>query len=183
MPQGDTDTDGNGHGTHCAGTVASRKYGVAKKADLVAVKVLGSGGSGSMSDVTGGVLWAVSDAKSLSKEMALNPTSEKAKKHKGFVANMSLGGGKSPALDQAVNGAVSSGMHFAVAAGNENQDACNTSPAGATNPVTVGASTIQDERAYFSNKGKCVDIFGPGLNILSTWNTGNNSVNTVSRLG
>lgn len=93
---------------------------------------------------------------------------------------MSLGGGKSPALDQAVNGAVASGMHFGVAAGNENQDACNTSPAGASNPVTVGASTIQDERAYFSNKGKCVDIFGPGLNILSTWNTGNNSVNTVS---
>lgn len=180
MPQGDTDTDGNGHGTHCAGTVASKKYGVAKKAELVAVKVLGSGGSGSMSDVTGGVLWAVSDAKSLSKEFALNPTSLKAKKHKGFVANMSLGGGKSPALDQAVNGAVASGMHFGVAAGNENQDACNTSPAGASNPVTVGASTIQDERAYFSNKGKCVDIFGPGLNILSTWNTGNNSVNTIS---
>lgn len=180
MPQNDVDEDGNGHGTHCAGTIGSRKYGVAKKAELVAVKVLGSGGSGSMSDVTGGVLWAVEDAKRLSLKYKQNPNSADAKKHKGFVANMSLGGGKSPTLDKAVNGAVTSGMHFGVAAGNENQDACNVSPAGATNPVTVGASTVQDERAYFSNKGKCVDIFAPGLNILSTWNTGNTSVNTIS---
>lgn len=180
MPQNDVDEDGNGHGTHCAGTIGSRKYGVAKKAELVAVKVLGSGGSGSMSDVTGGVLWAVEDAKKLTAQFRANPQSVAAKKHKGFVANMSLGGGKSPTLDKAVNGAVDSGMHFGVAAGNENQDACNVSPAGAGNPVTVGASTVQDERAYFSNKGKCVDIFAPGLNILSTWNTGNTSVNTIS---
>ncbi|EPQ26786.1 uncharacterized protein PFL1_05764 [Pseudozyma flocculosa PF-1] len=180
MPDNDVDEDGNGHGTHCAGTIGSRKYGVAKKAELVAVKVLGSGGSGSMSDVTGGVLWAVEDAKRITESLRANPTSAAAKKHKGFVANMSLGGGKSPTLDRAVNGAVDSGMHFGVAAGNENQDACNVSPAGATNPVTVGASTVQDERAYFSNKGKCVDIFAPGLNILSTWNTGNTSVNTIS---
>lgn len=180
MPQNDVDEDGNGHGTHCAGTIGSRKYGVAKKAELVAVKVLGSGGSGSMSDVTGGVLWAVEDAKKLTAQFRANPQSVAAKKHKGFVANMSLGGGKSPTLDKAVNGAVTSGMHFGVAAGNENQDACNVSPAGASNPVTVGASTVQDERAYFSNKGKCVDIFAPGLNILSTWNTGNTSVNTIS---
>ena len=180
MPQNDVDEDGNGHGTHCAGTIGSRKYGVAKKAELVAVKVLGSGGSGSMSDVTGGVLWAVEDAKKLTAQYRANPSSAAAKKHKGFVANMSLGGGKSPTLDKAVDGAVSSGMHFGVAAGNENQDACNVSPAGAKNPVTVGASTVQDERAYFSNKGKCVDVFAPGLNILSTWNTGNTSVNTIS---
>ena len=180
MPQNDVDEDGNGHGTHCAGTIGSRKYGVAKKAELVAVKVLGSGGSGSMSDVTGGVLWAVEDAKKLTAQFRANPHSAAAKKHKGFVANMSLGGGKSPTLDKAVNGAVTSGMHFGVAAGNENQDACNVSPAGASNPVTVGASTVQDERAYFSNKGKCVDIFAPGLNILSTWNTGPTSVNTIS---
>lgn len=180
MPQNDVDDDGNGHGTHCAGTIGSRKYGVAKKANLVAVKVLGSGGSGSMSDVTGGVLWAVEDAKNLTAQFRAKPRSAAARKHKGFVANMSLGGGKSPTLDKAVNGAVSNGMHFGVAAGNENQDACNVSPAGAANPVTVGASTVQDERAYFSNKGKCVDIFAPGLNILSTWNTGPTSVNTIS---
>lgn len=180
MPAGSTDRDGNGHGTHCTGTVISNKYGVAKKAEAVAVKVLSDSGSGSMSDVTGGVLWAVADAKKRSAEFALAPSSTKAKKHKGFVANMSLGGGKSPTLDRAVDGATKSGLAFAVAAGNENQDACNTSPASAPGPVTVGASTIQDDRAYFSNKGKCVDVFGPGLNILSTWNTGNTSTNTIS---
>ncbi|PWN87872.1 putative PRB1-protease B, vacuolar [Acaromyces ingoldii] len=180
MPVNDEDKDGNGHGTHCAGTIGSRKYGVAKKAELVAVKVLSSSGSGSMSDVTGGVLWAVEDAKKKTKAMAASPNSEKAKKHRGFVANMSLGGGKSPTLDRAVNGAVASGMHFGVAAGNENQDACNVSPAGASNPVTVGAMTLADVGASFSNWGKCVDVFAPGLNILSTWNSGNTSTNTIS---
>lgn len=162
------------------GTIGSRKYGVAKKADLVAVKVLGSGGSGTMSDVTAGVLWAVEDAKKISAKLAANPSTKAAKKHKGFVANMSLGGGKSPTLDIAVNGAVDNGLHFAVAAGNENNDACNTSPAGAKNPITIGASTIGDERAYFSNWGKCVDVFAPGLNIKSTWNSGKDAVNTIS---
>lgn len=180
MPADSIDKDGNGHGTHCAGTVASKKYGVAKRAEIVAVKVLSDSGSGSMSDVTGGVLWAVEHAKKQSAEFAANPNSLKAKKHRGYVANMSLGGGKSPTLDRAINGATISGLAFAVAGGNENQDACNVSPAGAEGPVTVGASTIQDERAYFSNKGKCVDIFAPGLNILSTWNTGNTSTNTIS---
>ncbi len=113
MPQNDVDEDGNGHGTHCAGTIGSRKYGVAKKADLVAVKVLGSGGSGSMSDVTGGVLWAVDDAKKLTAQFRANPRSAAAKKHKGFVANMSLGGGKSITLDKAVNGAVTAACTLA----------------------------------------------------------------------
>ena len=83
-------------------------------------------------------------------------------KHKGSVANMSLGGGKSTALDKAVNKAVESGLHFAVAAGNDNRDACNYSPAASELAVTVGASTLSDERAYFSNFGKCVDVFAPG---------------------
>lgn len=175
MPQNDVDLDGNGHGTHCAGTIASAKYGVAKDANLIAVKVLGSGGSGSMSDVVGGVAWAAQAA-------TTKAQSESAKNgsHKGSVANMSLGGGKSPALDLAVNNAVKKGLHFAVAAGNDNRDACNYSPAAAQNAITVGASTILDQRAYFSNIGKCVDLFAPGLNILSTWNTGNRSVNTIS---
>ena len=93
---------------------------------------------------------------------------------------MSLGGGKSAALDLAVNNAVKKGLNFAVAAGNDNRDACSYSPAGATEAITVGASTVGDERAYFSNTGKCVDIFAPGLNILSTWNTGNTSINKIS---
>jgi cerevisin len=101
-------------------------------------------------------------------------------KHKGSVANMSLGGGKSRALDDAVNGAVDSGLHFAVAAGNDNRDACLYSPAAAEKAVTVGASTLGDERAYFSNFGPCVDVFAHGLNILSTWIGSNHSQNTIS---
>ncbi|ODV79117.1 vacuolar protease B [Suhomyces tanzawaensis NRRL Y-17324] len=161
IPTGDADIDGNGHGTHCAGTIASDSYGVAKKAEVVAVKVLRSNGSGSMSDVVKGVEFA---AKS-----HLEAAKNGKKGFKGSTANMSLGGGKSPALDQVVDAAVNAGIHFAVAAGNENQDACNTSPASSEKAITVGASTISDARAYFSNYGKCVDIFGPGLNILSTY--------------
>ena len=85
------------------------------------------------------------------------------------VANMSLGGGKSYALDQAVNIAAKEGVHFVVAAGNENQDACNSSPAAAQKAITVGASTITDTRSWFSNKGVCVDIFAPGSDICSAW--------------
>lgn len=161
IPQGDSDTDGNGHGTHCAGTIASKDYGVAKKAEVVGVKVLRSNGSGSMSDVVKGVEFA---AKSHQEAVKKNK-----KGFKGSTANMSLGGGKSPALDLAVNAAVKAGIHFSVAAGNENQDAANTSPASAELAITVGASTISDARAYFSNYGSTVDVFAPGLNILSTY--------------
>jgi cerevisin len=93
---------------------------------------------------------------------------------------MSLGGGSSKTLDLAVNAAVEAGLHFAVAAGNDNQDACNYSPAAAELAVTVGASSLADERAYFSNHGKCVDIFAPGLNILSTWIGSKYATNTIS---
>jgi len=93
---------------------------------------------------------------------------------------MSLGGGKSLALDDAVNRAVESGMHFAVAAGNDNRDACSYSPAAAEKAITVGASTLGDDRAYFSNYGKCVDVFAPGLNILSTWTGTPTATNTIS---
>lgn len=172
IPTGDTDNDANGHGTHCAGTIASKDFGVSKKAHVVAVKVLGSNGSGSTSDVLKGVEFAAKshqeDAKSGKKGF------------KGSTANMSLGGGKSPALDMAVNAAVKAGLHFAVAAGNENQDAANTSPASAELAVTVGASTISDARAYFSNYGDTVDIFAPGLNILSTYIGSDTATATLS---
>lgn len=180
IPQNDIDEDGNGHGTHCAGTIASRKYGVAKKANVVAVKVLGSNGSGSMSDVIGGVSWAATQAQNKAKAAEAEYQATGTTKHKGSVANMSLGGGKSRALDEVVNRAVDAGLHFAVAAGNDNRDACNYSPAGAEKAVTVGASTLGDERAYFSNHGSCVDVFAPGLNILSTYIGSNTSVNTLS---
>jgi cerevisin len=177
MPQNDEDEDGNGHGTHCAGTIGSRRYGVAKKARLIAVKVLGSNGSGTMSDVVGGVVWAANQAKIKADAADAEHASTGSTKHKGSVANMSLGGGKSQALDDTIDRAVNAGLHFAVAAGNDNRDACAYSPAAALNAVTVGASTIGDERAYFSNHGRCVDIFAPGLNILSTY-TGSKTATT-----
>lgn len=180
MPKNDVDKDGNGHGTHCAGTIASRKYGVAKKAEVVAVKVLGSNGSGSMSDVVDGVVWAAEQAAKAKADAEKELATTGKTKHKGSVANMSLGGGKAQSLDDAVNAAVEAGLHFAVAAGNDNKDACGYSPAGAEKAVTVGASTLGDERAYFSNHGKCVDIFAPGLNILSTWTGGNETSNIIS---
>jgi len=125
-----------------------------------------------MGDVVKGVEWAA------------NAHTEKAKKgkkgFKGSAANMSLGGGKSPALDRAVNGAVNAGIHFAVAAGNDNADSCNYSPAAAEQAITVGASAFDDSRAYFSNYGKCNDIFAPGLNILSTWIGSPYATNTIS---
>lgn len=176
IPQGDADEDGNGHGTHCSGTIAGKKYGVAKKAKVYAVKVLRSNGSGTMSDVVKGVEWAAEAHIKKSKDAK----NGKVKGFKGSVANMSLGGGSSRTLDLAVNAAVDAGMHFAVAAGNDNADACNYSPAAAEKAVTVGASTLADERAYFSNYGKCTDIFAPGLNILSTWIGSKYAVNTIS---
>ena len=162
IPQNDLDIDGNGHGTHCAGTIASRAYGVAKKANVIAVKVLGTNGSGSMSDVIAGVDYVSKEAKAKAEQAKAEFARTGKTSHKGSVANMSLGGGKSRALDLAVNNAVKNGVHFAVAAGNDNKNACDYSPAGAELAVTVGASTLTDERAYFSNHGKCVDVFAPG---------------------
>ncbi|KAK0252146.1 proteinase B [Friedmanniomyces endolithicus] len=176
IPQGDPDEDGNGHGTHCSGTVAGKKYGVAKRAHIKAVKVLRSNGSGSMSDVVKGVEYAVESHL----EQVSAAKSGKNKKFKGSAANMSLGGGKSAILDQAVNAAVDAGIHFAVAAGNDNADSCSYSPAAADKAVTVGASTLADERAYFSNFGRCNDIFAPGLNIQSTWIGSKYAINTIS---
>ncbi|KAK3694286.1 serine protease [Podospora appendiculata] len=176
IPQGDADIDGNGHGTHCSGTIAGKKYGVAKKANVYAVKVLRSNGSGTMADVVAGVEWA---AKSHI-EAVKAAKAGKRKGFKGSVANMSLGGGKTQALDDIVDAAVTAGIHFAVAAGNDNANACNYSPAASKKAVTVGASGLDDSRAYFSNYGKCTDIFAPGLSILSTWIGSKYATNTIS---
>lgn len=176
IPAGDDDIDGNGHGTHCSGTVAGKKYGVAKKATVYAVKVLRSNGSGTMSDVVKGVEYA---ANSHTEQVEAAKKGNR-KGFKGSVANMSLGGGKTTALDRVVDAAVAAGIHFAVAAGNDNADACNYSPAAAVDAVTVGASALDDSRAYFSNWGKCTDIFAPGLSIQSTWIGSKYAVNTIS---
>ncbi|KAL2368197.1 cerevisin [Blastomyces gilchristii SLH14081] len=177
IPIGDEDVDGNGHGTHCSGTVAGKKFGVAKKAHVYAVKVLKSNGSGTMSDVVKGVEWATTRHL---RQVEAAKSGKGRKGFKGSAANMSLGGGKSMTLDLAVNAAVDAGIHFAVAAGNDNADSCSYSPAAAEKAVTVGASTLADERAYFSNYGPCNDIFAPGLNILSTWIGSKYAVNTIS---
>ena len=151
-----------GHGTHVAGTVGGTTYGVAKRVTLHAVRVLDCGGSGTNAGVIAGVDWVRLDHV------------------KPAVANMSLGGGASSALDTAVANAVAAGVTFAVAAGNENSDACTRSPARTPSAITVGSTTNTDARSSFSNWGTCVDIFGPGSSITSSWFTSNTATNTIS---
>jgi len=169
-PWGDEDADGNGHGSHVASSVAGKDFGVAKKAKLIAVKVLRSSGYGTTADVLKGIEYVGQE------HMKKKRTHPNVKS----VANMSLGGGKSPALEMAVDTVVGRGVHFAVAAGNENEDACNSSPAAARAAVTVGASTKEDVRAWFSNWGQCVDIFAPGHLITGAWIGGSTSNRTIS---
>ncbi|TWU76889.1 subtilisin-like serine protease [Metarhizium rileyi] len=154
------ESDGNGHGTHCAGTIGSKAYGVAKKAKLFAVKVLSNSGYGTNSAVLSGMDYVAKDSKT-------------RKCPKGHVASMSLGGGYSAAMNQGAANLVKSGVFLAVAAGNDNQDAKDYSPASEPTVCTVGATNSDDTRAKFSNYGKLVDIFAPGSNILSTWPNGN----------
>ena len=154
--------DCNGHGTHVAGTVGGTTYGVAKAVALVAVRVLDCSGSGSTSGVIAGIDWV--------QQNAVKPA----------VANMSLGGSASTALDNAVSAAVASGVTFVVAAGNSNRDACNYSPARTGTAITVGATTSTDARASYSNFGRCLDIFAPGSGITSAWYTGDAAINTIS---
>ena len=157
-------TDCNGHGTHVAGTVGGSTYGVAKGATLVAVRVLNCQGSGTNSGVVAGIDWATAD------HQAGQPA----------AANMSLGGGASQATDDAVQRAINDGITMAVAAGNENQNACNVSPARAPNAITVGSTTSTDARSSFSNWGTCLDIFAPGSSITSAWYTSTSATNTIS---
>jgi len=158
--------DGNGHGTHVASTSAGTTYGVAKRATLIAVKVLTSAGSGSNAGVIDGVNYVASQFVSRGRRPS--------------AANMSLGGSASAALDTALNNAVTGGVSFVVAAGNENQNSCNVSPARAANAITVGATTNTDARSSFSNFGTCNDIFAPGSSILGAWIGSTTATNTIS---
>ena len=162
VTSGGNAADCNGHGTHVSGTVGGATYGVAKRVSLVAVRVLGCTGSGSTSGVIAGIDWVTAHH------------TAKA------VANMSLGGGASATLDDAVTRSINSGVTYAVAAGNDNANACNTSPARTPAALTVGATATNDARASFSNYGSCVDISAPGVGITSAWNTSSTATNTIS---
>jgi cerevisin len=163
------DKDGNSHGTHCAGLIGSKTFGVCKDANLFAIKVLGSDGSGT----TSGVIAGINAAFKHHVKMSAN-NKEKIVK---TVVSMSLGGGKSIALNRAVQATLKDpNFYFAAAAGNENNDACGTSPASVKEIFTVMASDVNDKRAYFSNYGTCADIYSPGVNIESTIPNGKTAV-------
>jgi subtilisin family serine protease len=161
---GGTAADCNGHGTHVSGTVGGTTYGVAKNVKLVAVRVLDCAGSGTTAGVIAGIDWVTND----------HVTGAPA------VANMSLGGGASTALDNAVINSINDGVTYAVAAGNSNVSACTASPARAAPAITVASTTSADARSSFSNFGTCVDIFAPGSSITSAWYTSATATNTIS---
>ncbi|KAI1868441.1 uncharacterized protein JN550_006357 [Neoarthrinium moseri] len=162
------DTDENGHGSHVSGTIAGATFGVAKKANIIGVKVLDADGGGTNSGVIDGLNFVASDAKA-------KGLSGKA------VMNMSLGGSKSAAVNAAVEAIAAAGVVPVVAAGNENQNAANVSPASSPNAITVGAiDQTNDRKASFSNFGAVVDIFGPGVNVQSVGITSDSATDTLS---
>ncbi|KAI7460603.1 hypothetical protein KC351_g17169 [Hortaea werneckii] len=167
FPSSQINSDGNGHGTHVAGTIGSATYGVAKKSTLIAVKVLSDSGSGYLSDVIAGIEWSVNNA-TASKRIGKS------------VMNLSLGSEKSQVVNDAISAAVRAGMFVAVAAGNNGADATNYSPASEPLACTVGAIDSKNAAASFSSYGTILDIWPPGVSILSTWIGSNSATVTLS---
>lgn len=161
-----SNADTAGHGTHVAGTIGTKTYGVAKRANLIAVKVF-QGESSTTSAILDGYQWAVNDIRA------------KGRQAKAAI-NLSLGGGYSSAFNRAVAAAYNGGVVTVVAAGNDNVDAQNTSPASAPEAITVGSIDNSNRRSYFSNFGSILDIFAPGSDILSTWIGSTTATNTIS---
>jgi hypothetical protein len=157
-------TDCHGHGTHVAGTVAGTTYGIAKNATIVPVRVLDCTGSGTLFDVVEGIDWVIGQ------HQPGVPA----------VANLSLGGLGNATIDAAVTNLVNDGVVVAVAAGNSAGNACAASPARAPAVLTVAASDISDQHAFFSNRGPCVDIYAPGVDITSSWPSSPTGVDTIS---
>ncbi|KAF8662099.1 hypothetical protein AX16_001209 [Volvariella volvacea WC 439] len=162
---GYANADGHGHGTHCAGTVGGSQFGVAKTVNLIAVKVLSDSGSGSWNDIISGLNWVLSQAQASGRPS---------------IVSMSLGGGVNTAVDSAVTALTNGGVHVVVSAGNSNTDSSNQSPARVPSAITVGASTIADARASFSNYGPGVDVFAPGQSVISSWIGSPTATNSIS---
>lgn len=167
IPPDSPDDDDHGHGTHVGGTVAGKTYGIAKHADLIAVKVFGASGTGTSDDILAGVEWADKDASDRALRAAEEIRATGFSSHKGSVINMSLRAGKSQSLSDGVRKAFEHGHHIVAGAGNDNADACTYSPGDVAEIFTVAASTVSDTRWDKSNFGNCVDIFAPGHNIKS----------------
>ncbi|CAG5141882.1 uncharacterized protein ALTATR162_LOCUS1033 [Alternaria atra] len=159
--------DTSGHGTHVAGVIGAKTYGVAKKTNLIAVKVISEDGTAAASDVLSGLNWALNDIVTKDRRASA-------------VINLSLGGPASSAMDNAITSLSNQGVLAVVAAGNENQLAANVSPARAPAAFCVGSVQSNDARSSFSNYGSAVDIWAPGSDILSTWHTSDTATSTQS---
>jgi hypothetical protein len=154
--------DCNGHGTHVAGIIGAATYGVANQVRLHGLRVLSCAGSGTISAIIAAIDWV--------RLNRINPA----------VANLSLGGGFSSALNTAVNNLANSGVFVSVGAGGDNGNACNVSPASAASAMTVAATTSTDARASYTNYGSCVDIYAPGSSVTSAWHTSTTATSTIS---